>query len=49
LLFDDDITVSNNQLRKVCCGMGQNPAEIISSGTMQVEGSVEKRRTEAAN
>ena len=44
MLSDDGITLSVNQLREVCGGIGRKLVQITASGTMRVEGSVEKRR-----
>jgi len=44
MLSDDGITLSVNQLREVCGGIGRKLVKITASGTMRVEGSVEKRR-----
>jgi hypothetical protein len=44
MLDDDGISVSVNKLREVCGHIGRKLVQLTFSGSMQVEGSVEKRR-----
>ncbi|MEI7699525.1 MAG: hypothetical protein WCK86_07010 [Planctomycetia bacterium] len=44
MLSDDGITVSVNKLREVCGRIGHRLVQMTTSRSMQVEGSVEKRR-----
>lgn len=44
MLCDDGITVSVNKLREVCGRIGRKLAQMTSSGSVQIEGNVGKRR-----
>ena len=44
MLSDDGITVSVNKLREFCGRIGRKLVQMTSSGSVQVEGNVEKRR-----